>query len=106
MRHRKYGNKPMVLDGHRFDSQMEARRYEQLKLLERAGEIRDLAIHPAYPITVGDRHICIYEADFAYVDTRGIVVVEDVKGAKTALYLLKKKLLKAVHGLDVQEVRA
>lgn len=92
----KYGAKAVVIDGHRFDSKAEGRRYEQLKLLERGGRISDLCIHPRYELlgTKGEK-IAVYEADFEYLERAGrghIVVVEDVKGVATPAYKLKKKL--------------
>jgi hypothetical protein len=46
-----------------------------------------------------------YEADFAYVDRQGVTHVEDVKGIKTAVYALKKRLVEALWGIAVEEVR-
>lgn len=105
MNRSKYRNKRTYMDGYCFDSMAEASRYRELKLLERAGEVSELQVHPHYPIEVNGKHICTYEADFAYVDTRGTVQVEDVKGARTALYILKKKLVKAALNIEIQEVK-
>jgi len=104
---RKYRNKPAVEDGYRFDSQMELARYKELKLLQAANEISGLEIHPKFPLSVNGQTVCIYIADFAYNDVRRgtLRVVEDVKGMKTALYSLKKKLMKACHGIEIQEIR-
>lgn len=107
MRQSKYHNKRTVLDGFAFDSQAEAKRYGELKLLERAGKASGVEVHPRFPLTVNGVHICTYEADFRYVDVlRGTIVVEDVKGYRTALYGIKKKLLKACHGIEILEVEA
>jgi hypothetical protein len=92
-------------DGHVFDSKREARRYGVLLLLQKAGEIRDLEVHPQYPLSVNGCPVCVYIADFRYVEVRtGAVVVEDAKGVRTAAYVIKTKLLYAVLGIAVREV--
>ena len=104
----KYRNVKTVVDGITFDSAKEARRYGELKLLERSGRISGLEVQPAFRIVVNDCLICTYKADFRYVtDTphaSGVVVTEDVKGLQTPVYRLKKKLMLAVHGISVVEV--
>lgn len=103
-RRNKYGNQPVFVDGHRFASQREARRYGELKVLERAGAIRGLELHPSFPIQINGHHICTYYADFAYTDSGGNRIVEDAKGVPTKVYRLKKRLVRAVHGIEVVEV--
>jgi len=89
----KFGAKPTYVDGIRFASKKEARRYEALKLLERAGVIRDLERQPRFPIVINGEPVKIrshgspngravyYVADFRYFDTReNARIVEDVKG--------------------------
>ena len=98
----KYGNCPVVVDSIRFASQREARRYAELKRLQRAGKISDLELQPAFPVRVNGRHICTYRADFAYVE-EGRRIVEDVKGVRTPVYRLKKKLVEAIYGIEIQE---
>lgn len=105
MRRRKYNNVPTVVDGYRLDSKAEAKRYSELVILQKAKEIYDLQVHPKYQIEVNGQRICLYEADFSYKDKRGEFHIEDVKGCRTALFILKKKLLKAVKGYEVEEVR-
>lgn len=96
-RRAKYNARPTEIDGQRFDSQAEARRYEELRLLQRAGVIHDLVIHPRFELqpafeTDGKRHRAIYyEGDFQYRED-GRLVVEDVKGVETVLFKLKVKL--------------
>lgn len=102
MTYRKYGNRRTEVDGVTFDSKAEAARWQQLQLLQRAGEIRNLQRQVSYPIVVNGVKVCIYRADFVYEDECG-QVVEDVKGMKTPTYNLKKKLMKAVHGIDILE---
>jgi hypothetical protein len=102
----KYGNKRMVVDGIRFDSKREAARWQELKLLERAGEIKGLERQVEYeliPKQPGERAVK-YIADFRYIDHDGKTVVEDTKGVKTPVYILKRKLLLWVHGIRVVEV--
>lgn len=100
----KYRNVRTELDGYKFDSKREAGRYAELKILARAGLARDLAVHPVYPIEVNGFPICKYEADFFYRDERGLPHVEDVKGVRTDVYRIKKKLVKALLGIEIQEV--
>ena len=101
----KYRNKRVELDGYTFDSKAEARRYGELKLMHQAGEIEELLVHPKFKLVVNGVLICTYTADFQY-RKNGEKVVEDVKSKPTITYSykLKKKLMKAVYGLDVTEV--
>jgi len=100
----KYNAIPTEIDGIRFASKAESRRYADLKLMEQAGLIQDLVCHPRYEIRVNDMHVCYYEADFSYTDG-GESIVEDVKTSVTVtrLYRLKKKLMKACHGISIRE---
>ena len=117
----RYGNVNKIEhDGIRFDSKREFLRYMDLKLLERAGEITDLLVHPKFPITIGgvpimvssnqhnkwDRHLT-YEADFSYLEQPplGERIIEDVKmqsGHRTGVYKLKRALMRAM-GHDIKE---
>lgn len=100
----KYHARRMEIDGHSFDSTAEGNRYLELKLLESAGEIRDLELQPSYPLVVNGVKIGVYRADFRYVDCKeGTLVVEDVKGVKTEVYRLKRKLLMALYNIDILE---
>ena len=104
----KYRNIKTVVGGIRYDSLKETRRYGELKLLERSGRITGLQVQPSFRIVVNDCPICTYKADFCYTTdaphTEGLLVVEDVKGFKTPVYRLKKKLMLAVHGIIVVEI--
>ncbi|KJS40379.1 MAG: hypothetical protein VR70_05945 [Rhodospirillaceae bacterium BRH_c57] len=100
-------------DGKTFDSRAEARRYEQLRLLIKTGQITDLQLHPSYKFEIdGQRLKCDsgrsveYRADFAYTDAAGARVVEDVKSpaTRTPQYKIKRALMKAVLGVHVIEV--
>lgn len=98
----KYGAAPLIVDGHRFDSQAEAARYAELHLLLTGGQIAGLVLQPSYLLQEafrdrdGRRVAAVrYVADFAYIETvTTVTVVEDVKGARTAVYLLKAKLFR------------
>jgi hypothetical protein len=101
----KYRNIRTTVDGVEFASKKEAKRYGDLRLLERAGEIADLELQPKFPIVVNGVKVAKYIADFVYLDCKtGERVVEDVKGMLTREYRLKKKLVKALHGIDVKEI--
>ncbi len=110
---RKYGNKKVEYDGYTFDSIAEARRYEELKLMEQAGAISDLQLQPRYELQKaftdndGVKHRAIvYVADFQYQEG-GLRVVEDVKGKAVATYLIKKKLfLYRFFDLTFREIKA
>jgi len=85
----KHNNTKVECDGHTFDSKAEMRRYLDLRILQRAGKIRDLVLQPSYSIDTG-----IYTADFRYVDAeRRRIVVEDVKGHATDACKLRLKLM-------------
>lgn len=112
----KYRAKQTTVDGVRFDSKAEARRYRELWLLQRAGEITDLEIQPEYPLCCGGKPVLIrsdgypngrkakYIADFRYRDKVGEVIVEDVKGMDTPLSRLKRALVEAEHEVRVKIV--
>ena len=99
-------------DGRRFASKAERDRYEELRHLEAAGEIRGLTCQPAWhfpingvPLTIGGRKVR-YTADFLYFDCRaGTTVVEDVKGHMTRDAVLRIALMRAVHGIEVRLVK-
>ena len=107
----KYGNEKKTVNGHTFDSKAEARRYEQLSLLEKAGVIKNLRLQPEYELIPrfkkGNRTFrkTVYIADFEYVED-GRKIVEDVKGFATDVYKLKKKLFEYRYpDLTIKEVK-
>lgn len=102
----KYRAIPTSVDNIVFASKREANRYFELKVLQRAGEISELQVHPRFPLIVRDVKICTYVADFAYRRADGAMVVEDVKSKPTItpVYRLKKRLMLALNGIIVQEV--
>lgn len=100
----KYNAKRTKVDGLDFDSKAEARRYQVLRLMERGGEIHGLTCHPRYPLVVNEQKICTYVGDFLYRTRDGKSILEDVKGVRTPVYRLKKKLLLALYGIEICEV--
>jgi Protein of unknown function (DUF1064) len=101
----KYRAKKTIVDGITFASGAEAKRWSELRLLERAGHILDLVRQPQFVFTVNDKMMFRYIADFQYFQGDG-EVIEDVKGVKTPVYKLKKKLIEAQHGITITEVAA
>lgn len=105
-RPRKYRNNPVVVDGVHFDSKKEAARWAELKAMEAAGEISGLRRQVRIPLVVNGVRVATYVADAVYVRT-GKRVVEDVKSPVTRrlpVYRLKKRLLSAIYGIDINEV--
>lgn len=103
----KYRNKPTLVDGILFDSIAEAKRYNELKLLELAGQIRDLKLQPKFIFEYAGIRIGSYKADFQYLLPHSPVrVIEDVKSpsSKTQMYRLRKRMMLAFHGIEVREV--
>lgn len=103
---KKYKNIPQLVNGFNFDSKKEAKRYLELLMLEKAGEIFDLELQPKFDLMVNGVKIGFYKADFQYVDKKsGKRVVEDVKSKATItpVYRLKKKIM-ATLGINIQEV--
>lgn len=110
----KYGNKWAEVDGIRFQSTKEAQRYQELKLMERAGAIRDLELQPEFElipsyVNANGKRIRAtkYRADFRYYDNDyGKWVVEDVKSpaTKTQVYKVKKKLFEYLNDMTITEV--
>lgn len=125
MSYRKYGNKKVSIGDIVFDSRKEAKRYQELVLLEKAGEISELetqkpfelipAAYETYErygkngkrLTDGKRCIekaCVYKADFVYKDKDGNTVIEDTKGMRTKDYIIKRKLMLSIYGIRIKEV--
>ena len=108
-RRNKYGAVATVVDGIRFASKAEARRYGELKILEASGEIARLEVQPRLKCVVGGVKVCEYVADFAYW-MRGDSnqrVFEDVKGVETAVFKLKRKLILALYpGIRLDVIKA
>lgn len=113
MRKSKYGAQKTEYDGIVFDSKREAMRWRELALLQRAGEITDLRRQVKFILVpaqvdengkIAERAVS-YVADFVYSDMRsGETVVEDAKGMHTREYIIKRKLMRYVHGIRIREV--
>lgn len=89
----KYHNVKTVVDGITFDSKAESRRWDELKLLQKAGLIQGFARQPSFLLPGGIR----YRPDFIVCDARGTIYVEDVKGVITQAFALKRKLWAATY---------
>lgn len=118
----KYKNQKTFAFGKEFASLLEANRYGELLMLERAGEISELKTQVPFELIPAKREpdkkgprggiikgkvieqAVIYKADFVYKDKSGNTIVEDTKGVKTKDYRLKKKLMLHVHGIRIKEV--
>ena len=101
----KYGAVKTTVYGITFDSGHEANRYLILRDMLRLGEIKNLRWQVTYTLEIEGQKICDYRADFVYEDAlTGETVVEDAKGVRTPVYRLKKKLMKAILNIDIQEV--
>lgn len=107
----KYKNKPQEWNGEKFRSIRELKRYQYLLVLQKDGDIRNLRrevpfwLAESVSIKGRKRPPIRYVADYVYEDARRgwSVIVEDCKGARTAVYNLKRHLMKSVHGIDILE---
>ena len=105
MKQPKYRNKKTVIDGISFDSSKEARRYQELLLLERTGVIQNLRRQVRFPLSVKGQLICTYIADAVYTEN-GHEIVEDTKSPvtrKLPVFRIKAKLMRAIHGIAIRE---
>lgn len=105
----KYKNQKIVVDNMTFDSKKEAKRYQELILMQKAGIITDLkrqvpfTLVPVFSLNKNRYRPLIYIADFVYKEN-GIKVVEDTKGFRTDVYKIKKKLMAYIHQIEIKEV--
>lgn len=104
-RRNKYSAIRTTVDGITFDSKAEAGFYQQLRLRQAAGEISDLELQPRYDLIVNGIRIGRYTGDFRYVEG-GKTIVADAKGIASRDYVLRKKLMLALHGIEILELRA
>lgn len=123
---KKYGNRKVSDDGEIFDSRKEYRRWKELQILQRAGEITNLRRQVKFVLIPAQREDSIavysrgmhkgspkpgrliereaaYIADFVYCDRDGNTVVEDCKGMRTKEYVLKRKLMLHNYGIRIKE---
>lgn len=99
----KYNNKITTIDNIKFRSKKEAKRYIELKQLEKTKQIKDLKLQVKYEFKIERVKICSYVADFTYFTNDNIFIVEDTKGFKTYIYKIKKKLMLALYGIEIKE---
>jgi hypothetical protein len=102
MKFNKYKAIKTTVDGIKFDSKKEAARYSKLKILEKANYIQDLSLQPRFDLIIEGVKCGFYKADFKYIED-GKEIIEDVKGMKTPVYNLKKRLIKAIYNIDIRE---
>lgn len=108
----KYGAKKVTVDGITFDSQKEAYRWCELKLMERGKVISDLRRQVKFDLLPAQKYKgqtverpVTYVADFTYTDRKtGEFIVEDTKGFKTKEYIMKRKMMLYFHGIRIREV--
>lgn len=100
----KYNNKRIYTEDGWFDSQRELRRWQELKLLEKAGKITGLERQVNFPLIPksGREREIVYRADFVY-EERGMKVVEDSKGFRDRTYKLKRRLMLWLHKIAIFE---
>lgn len=103
----KYHNRKTIVDTIQFDSRKEAHQYQELVWMQQAGLICHHELQPRYDLIINGHPVGFYKVDFRYqeVATRTIIT-EDVKSeaTRTAVYLLKKKLVRALYGTQIIEV--
>lgn len=105
----KYKARKTVVDGITFDSKREAERYIELREMESSGGIsnlqRQVRIELVPPFDRNGQHFrgIYYVADFVYTGADGNIVWEDVKGMKTSVYLIKRKLVAYRYGMNIKE---
>ena len=105
----KYHNRRVIADGYGFDSQAEFARYGELVLLQQAGAISDLVVHPRYVLLdkTPTERATVYVGDFAYTEGGQKQVVEDVKGVETTVFRLKAAMFRRRYpGVELRIVRA
>ena len=103
----KYKNQRTVVDGIKYDSVGEANRHQALKLMEKAGLIKELSrqvsfiLRPGVELFGKKKRALIYRADFSYVEN-GKKVIEDFKGRMTKEFIVKAHILKADFNIDIR----
>lgn len=102
----KYHNRKVVIDGITFASGKEAKRYGELKILEKAGFISEMRMQVPFELIPrqGKEGAVKYIADFTYLDKDGNLHVEDTKGFRTKEYIIKRKLMLFMKGIKIEEI--
>lgn len=101
----KYGAVKTEVDGIKFDSKHEALHYQELRLLEQAGEITNLRLQVPFELIPKSKYgmPIRYIADFTYNDLNGQLIVEDAKGVKTPVYRLKRRMMAEIYNIEIKE---
>lgn len=99
----KYRNKKTAIDGITFDSIKESKKYLELKMLQRCKCIVNFECQVKFPIMFDGKLICNYICDFVVYNLDGTRQIIDVKGVKTSIYNLKKKMMRIINGLEIEE---
>lgn len=105
-RRSKYNNVPTEVDGIVFDSGREAARYVALRKDEERGRIRGLRLQYVFPLVIDGVYITTYTSDFQYEERSGdkwVQITEDSKGKRTEAYMIRKRLMRAIHGITIRE---
>lgn len=98
----KYRNTKVKAYGRIWDSKAELARYEQLRLMEKAGSIQSIELQPKFVFMVNGVRIGSYKPDFRYFDVqKGAEVIEDVKGTYARDFPLRVRLMSACFGIAV-----
>jgi hypothetical protein len=117
----KYKAVKTIVDGFKFDSKREAKRYAELELLQKAKQIMRLKLQPTFELVKPFEHegkkfrALTYRADFCYIEIQKIIkmglgassistsfVIEDAKGFKTEVYKIKRKLLLSMLAASIE----
>jgi uncharacterized protein DUF1064 len=96
----KFFAKATVCDGIKFPSKKEAKRYTELKARQASGEVLFFLRQTPFHLPGGVKYVC----DFMVFWTNGEITVEDVKGMKTDMYIVKKKILEASYPIEITEI--
>lgn len=100
----KYNAQKTTYNGVVFDSKAEAKRAQEIDWIIASGEVLRVEYQPRFDIVVNEKKIGFYKADFKVYYSDGRVEIEDVKGMKTPIYKIKKKLVEALYGIDILEM--
>lgn len=91
---------PTELDGIKFASRKEAKRYRELRLLEKSGKLLFFLRQVPFHLPGGVKYVC----DFLCFWKDDSVTIEDVKGLKTPMYILKKKQVEFIYPIKIIEI--
>lgn len=100
----KYNSKKILYENILFASKLESQRYFFLQLAKKQNAIKDFELQVPLQITINDKKICKYICDFVIITNSDKKLYEDVKGFKTPVYRLKKKLVEANFNIKIHEI--